>query len=190
MKRIQSPLDENTLNALKAGEKVRLSGTILTGRDAAHKRMYAALQAGEKLPIAIEGQTIYYVGPAPAKPGQVIGPAGPTTSGRMDASTPALLNQGLKAMIGKGRRDKNVVESMKANGAVYLAAVGGTAAIMAKSIQSVEVIAYEDLGTEAIRKMVVKDMPLIVAVDANGVDFYDLGPALYKEETADGSMAE
>jgi len=180
MKKIQSPVDESTLKNLKAGEKVLLSGTIISGRDAAHKRIYEALQIGQDLPVEIKGHTIYYVGPAPAKPNQIIGPAGPTTSGRMDVYTPALLDRGLKVMIGKGRRERWVIESIRANGAVYLAAVGGTAAIMAKSIQSVEVIAYEDLGTEAVRRMEVKDMPLIVAIDANGTDYYDLGPNLYK----------
>ncbi|WP_281352572.1 Fe-S-containing hydro-lyase [Cytobacillus depressus] len=169
------PMDENILTKLKAGDRVLISGTIYTARDAAHKRMSESLQRGEELPFDISGQTIYYVGPTPAKPGQVIGSAGPTTSGRMDKYTPSLLDRGLKGMIGKGYRSQEVIDSMVKNKAVYFSAIGGSGALIARTIQSMEVIAYEDLGPEAIYKLEVKDFPAVVIIDCNGNDWYEIG---------------
>ncbi|PLR75913.1 fumarate hydratase [Bacillus sp. V3-13] len=179
---ITSPIPEKKLLELKAGDRVLLSGTIYTARDAAHKRMYEALQKGETLPFAIEGQTIYYVGPTPAKPGQIIGSAGPTTSGRMDKYTPALLDLGLKAMIGKGYRNAEVIDSMKKNKAVYLAAIGGSGALISRSILSMQVIAFEDLGPEAIYKLTIKDFPAVVIIDSEGNDWYQLGKQQFQTE--------
>ncbi|EFV75706.1 fumarate hydratase [Bacillus sp. 2_A_57_CT2] len=178
------PIEENLLLSLKAGERVLLSGTIYTARDAAHKRMSEALEKGEDLPFNIEGQTIYYVGPTPAKPGQVIGSAGPTTSGRMDKYTPSLLDRGLKGMIGKGYRSKEVIDSMKKNKAVYFAAIGGSGALIARSIKTMEVIAYEDLGPEAIYKLTVRDFPAVVIIDSNGTDWYQLGKQKFNDQNA------
>lgn len=172
---ITTPLQEKDVLALKAGDRVLLSGIIYTARDAAHKKMFEALENDEALPFEMAGQTIYYVGPTPAKPGQVIGSAGPTTSGRMDKYTPALLDQGLRAMIGKGYRSPEVIESMKKNKAVYFAAVGGSGALIAKSILSMEVIAYEELGPEAIFKLEIKDFPAVVIIDIQGNDWYQIG---------------
>ena len=172
--RLNLPLeDENEWKKLKAGDSVLISGTMYTARDAAHKRMTELLEKGEALPFDIEGQTIYYLGPSPAKPGQVIGSAGPTTSTRMDKYTPALLDLGLKGMIGKGRRSEEVVDAMKRNGAVYFAAIGGAGALLSKAITQAEVIAWEDLGTEAVRKITVKDFPAIVVIDSQGSNLYD-----------------
>ena len=158
---------------LKAGDSVLISGTMYTARDAAHKRMSELLEKGGKLPFDIAGQTIYYLGPSPAKPGQVIGSAGPTTSTRMDKYTPGLLDLGLKGMIGKGRRSAEVIDAMKRNGAVYFAAIGGAGALLSKAITKAEVIAWEDLGTEAVRRITVNDFPAIVVIDSQGNNLYD-----------------
>ena len=157
---------------LKAGDFVYISGTIYSARDAAHKRMYESLQKGEALPFGLKNNVIYYLGPSPAREGRVIGSAGPTTAGRMDKYTPLLLDQGLIGMIGKGKRTEAVKEAMVRNGAVYFAAIGGAGALLSKCITASEVIAYEDLGTEAIRKMEVKDFPVIVVMDAEGNCLY------------------
>lgn len=178
--RITTPLTEEAARKLKAGDIVLITGTIYTGRDAAHKRLIETLDRGEQLPVDFSGQIIYYVGPSPAKPGQPIGSAGPTTSGRMDAYTPKMLDQGLKGMIGKGYRTAEVVEAMKKHGAVYFAATGGAAALIAKSIKKYEVIAYEDLGTEAISKLTVEDFPAIVVIDSEGRNFYEEGQKPYR----------
>ena len=162
---INVPFDADIVKELKAGDYVYLTGTIYTARDAAHKRMYEALQNGETLPFDIEGNVIYYMGPSPAREGRPIGSAGPTTASRMDKYTPALLELGMRGMIGKGRRTEAVRESMMKNQAVYFAAVGGAGALLSKSILQAEVIAYEDLGTEAIRKLEIKDFPVIVVMD-------------------------
>ncbi len=173
--KITTPFNEETILSLKAGDRVLISGTIYTARDAAHKRMFETLQKGESLPINVEGKVFYYVGPTPPKPGQIIGSAGPTTSGRMDKYTPTLLDMGLKGMIGKGYRSEEVIESIKRNKAVYFASIGGSGALIARTIKEVEVIAYEDLGTEAIRKMIVEDFPAVVINDAQGNDWYKQG---------------
>lgn len=170
--RLSTPLDSVVIDQLHAGDHVLLSGVVYTARDAAHARMIELISQGKPLPFDIEGQVIYYVGPTPAKPGQVIGSAGPTTSGRMDSFTPALLEAGLKGMIGKGQRNQTVIDSIKEHKAVYFAATGGAAAMLAKRVISCEVIAYEDLGCEAIRRLEVVDLPLIVINDAYGRDFY------------------
>ncbi len=171
-KYVNAPLTEGAAAELKAGDYVYLSGTIYTARDAAHKRMYEALERGEQLPFLMENNVIYYMGPSPARPGKPIGSAGPTTSGRMDKYTPALLDLGLKGMIGKGKRNQAVRDAIVRNGAVYFAAVGGAGALLSQSILSSEVIAYEDLGTEAIRKLEVKNFPVIVVMDAQGNSLY------------------
>lgn len=179
--KITAPFDDETVRSLKAGNRVLISGTIYTARDQAHKRMYETLEKGEELPFNIKGQVIYYVGPTPAKPGQVIGSAGPTTSGRMDKYTPTLLDLGLKGMIGKGYRSDEVIASIEKNKAIYFGAIGGTGALIARTIQEVEVIAYDDLGTEAIRKMVIKDFPAVVINDSYGNDWYKQGAENYKQ---------
>lgn len=172
MKKITFPLTQEQLEDLTAGDRVLASGYLYTARDAAHKRMYELVQSGKELPIDIKGQTIYYVGAAPAKPGCAVGPCGPTSSYRMDKYTPALLDLGLKAMIGKGMRSDEVICSMVRNKAVYLIAIGGAAALIAKSITKTELVCYEDLGTEAIYRYEVNDMPLIVGIDCNGNNVY------------------
>lgn len=179
-KRIQLPLTNDDLHKLRAGDSILLNGPLLTGRDAAHKRLFTALQEGEELPVDIKGETIYYVGPCPTKPGRIIGSAGPTTSSRMDSYTPALLKMGLKGMVGKGQRSPEVIEAMRTFGAVYLAALGGTGALIANSIIQAEVVAYPDLGPEAIYRMVVRDFPVIVAIDSGGNDLYRTGRAEYQ----------
>jgi fumarate hydratase subunit beta len=166
------PLTTDVVSTLKAGDTVRLTGVVYTARDAAHKRLVDLIAGGEELPIPLEGQVIYYVGPAPTPPGKVIGSAGPTTSYRMDPYAPTLIMHGLKGMIGKGERTEPVVESMKKHGAVYFAATGGAAALISKSIKAVEIVAYEDLGAEAIRRLEVEDFPLIVAQDCHGGNVY------------------
>ncbi len=173
--RLKTPLTDEDLEKLHIGDTIYLNGIIYTARDAAHKRLVDLIEAGKELPFDIKGSVIYYVGPAPAKPGKPIGSAGPTTSYRMDPYAPILMDNGLKGMIGKGPRSKEVIESMQKNKAVYFAAVGGAAALIAKSITSAEVIAYEDLGAEAIRKLEVKDFPCIVANDIYGNDLYKKG---------------
>lgn len=177
---LTTPLKTEDLEKLKIGDQVYITGTIYTGRDAAHKRLIELLEKGEKLPFDTEGQIIYYVGPAPAPPGKPIGSAGPTTSYRMDPYAPALLDAGMKAMIGKGPRSQAVIDSMIKNKAVYLAAVGGAAVVVAKSIKESKVIAYEDLGPEAIREMKVENFPCIVANDIYGKDIYQEGVKKYK----------
>lgn len=174
MKKITFPITDEQLNDLRAGDRVLASGYLYTARDAAHKRMYELIQNGEELPIDVSGQTIYYVGAAPAKPGYAVGPCGPTSSYRMDKYAPSLLDLGLKVMIGKGIRNDDVIESMMKNKAVYLAAIGGAAALIAKSVKKSELICYEDLGTEAIYRYEVEDMPLIVAIDTLGNNVYQL----------------
>ena len=177
---LETPLDDSTVEKLKAGDKVRISGVLYTGRDAAHKRLIEMIKSGKELPFDVKGQLLYYVGPTPAKPGQVIGSAGPTTSYRMDSYAPTLIKMGLKGTIGKGGRSKEVKEAMKMYKAVYFAAVGGAAALIAKTIKKVEIIAFEDLGTEAIRKMEVEDFPAIVVNDTKGNDLYNIGREKYK----------
>jgi len=177
--KVVTPLTDEAVSNLKAGDTVSITGYIYTGRDAAHKRLISLLKKGEKLPIEIKNQIIYYVGPAPAKPGYACGSAGPTTSYRMDPYAPALLDKGLKGMIGKGLRSKEVIESMKKNNAVYFHAVGGAAALIAKSIKKSEVVAYEDLGTEAIHRYYVEDFPAIVVIDSAGNNLYETEPPKY-----------
>ena len=180
-KHITAPLDKDIVKELKVGDYVYLTGTIYTARDAAHKRMYEAIQRGETLPFHIGENVIYYMGPSPAREGRPIGSAGPTTASRMDKYTPSLLDLGMRGMIGKGRRTEAVRESMMKNQAVYFAAVGGAGALLSKSITQAEVIAYEDLGTEAIRRLKVKDFPVIVVMDCEGNNLYDMAIEQYKE---------
>ena len=170
---INTPLTKEKLNNLHAGDYVYITGTIYTARDAAHKRMYEAFLKGEGLPFDIRDQIIYYMGPSPARAGRPIGSAGPTTASRMDKYTPLLLDQGMTGMIGKGKRSQEVKDFMKKNGAVYFAAVGGAGAILSQRIKSSRVIAYEDLGTEAIRKLEVENFPVIVVIDPEGRDLYE-----------------
>ncbi len=174
-KTLTTPLKTEDLMELKAGDDVYITGYIYTARDAAHKRLVELLDEGKELPFDVEGAIIYYVGPAPTKPGHAIGSAGPTTSYRMDSYTPQLLDKGLKGMIGKGKRDQEVMDSIVKNGATYFAAIGGAAALIAKSVKSSEVIAYEDLGAEAIRKLYVEDFPVTVINDVHGNDLYEIG---------------
>ncbi len=171
-KHLTVPFDKETARSLRAGDYIYLTGTIYTARDAAHKRMQEALDAGEELPIDIKDQVIYYMGPSPAREGRCIGSAGPTTAGRMDKYTPQLLDLGLLGMIGKGKRRPPVKEAMIRNGAVYFAAVGGAGALLSKCITASEVVAYEDLGTEAIRKLTIVDFPIIVVMDSEGNSLY------------------
>lgn len=171
---MQAPVNERDVVSLKAGDYVYLTGTVYTARDAAHKRMQEALAAGEELPIELQGTVIYYMGPSPAREGRPIGSAGPTTASRMDKYTPQLLDLGLKGMIGKGKRSKEVKEAIIRNKAVYFAAVGGAGALLSKSILQSEVVAYDDLGTEAIRRLEVKDFPVIVIIDSEGGDLYEM----------------
>ncbi|MCX6002066.1 MAG: Fe-S-containing hydro-lyase [Chloroflexi bacterium] len=176
---ITTPLDEKTIEKLKAGDQVLITGTIYSARDAAHKRLVEALDKGEELPFEIRNQIIYYMGPAPARPGWSIGSAGPTTSGRMDSYAPRLMAEGLKGMIGKGNRNQAVNDAMKKYGAVYLAAIGGAGALIARSIKKAEVIAYEDLGAEAIRVLQVENFPATVITDVYGGDLYEQGREKY-----------
>lgn len=180
IRKIRAPFDDDTARSLKAGESVLISGAILAARDAAHKRLCECLDRGEALPIDLTGQVVYYVGPSPAKPGQVIGAAGPTTSGRMDAYTPRLMEHGLKGMIGKGYRSKEVIDAMKKFGVPYLAAVGGAGALIARAIKSYSVMAWPELGPEALAVMEVVDFPAIVVIDSSGEDFYKSGQAPYR----------
>lgn len=170
---IQVPLLEQDIEELKAGDYVYLTGTIYTARDAAHKRMYDSMKKGESLPIDLKGNVLYYLGPSPAREGQVIGSAGPTTSSRMDKYTPDMLDAGLKGMVGKGKRSPEVIEAMKRNHAVYFAAVGGAGALLSKCIKEAEVVAYDDLGTEAIRKLYIENLPVIVVIDKDGNNLYE-----------------
>lgn len=173
-KYIIAPIDDEVVNSLKAGDYVYITGTIYTARDAAHKRMYEAINNGESIPFELKNNIIYYLGPSPAREGQVIGSAGPTTSSRMDKYTPLLLEHGLKGMIGKGKRSNEVIKSMHKNNAVYFAAIGGAGALLSKCIKKAEVIAYDDLGTEAIRKLEVENLPTIVVIDNQENNMYDI----------------
>lgn len=177
---IKIPEDIESFNQLKSGDYVYLTGIIYTGRDAAHKRMYEAILEGKELPIDLKNQIIYYLGPTPARDGQVIGSAGPTTSSRMDKYTPTMLELGLKGMIGKGKRSKEVIDSMIKNQSVYFAAVGGAGALLSKCIKEAEVVAYEDLGTEAIRKLRVENFPAIVVIDSEGNNLYETAVDSYR----------
>lgn len=181
-KYITVPLSEADARSLKAGDYVYLTGTIYTARDAAHKRLYEALAKGESLPIEMRNNVIYYMGPSPAREGRPIGSAGPTTASRMDKYAPSLLDLGLKGMIGKGKRSQEVKEAIVRNGAVYFAAVGGAGALLSKSITSSEVIAYDDLGTEAIRKLTVTNFPVIVVIDSEGNNLYETAITAYHKE--------
>ena len=176
---ITVPLSDEDARSLKSGDYVYVTGTIYTARDAAHKRMQEALDRGEALPLELKNNVIYYMGPSPAREGRPIGSAGPTTASRMDKYAPALLDLGLKGMIGKGKRSQAVKDAIVRNGAVYFAAVGGAGALLSKSILSSEVIAYDDLGTEAIRRLKVKDFPVIVVIDAEGNNLYETATAAY-----------
>jgi fumarate hydratase subunit beta len=180
--RLKTPLTDQDVEKLKIGDRVLLNGVIYTGRDAAHKRLHDLLQSGKDLPFDIRGQIIYYVGPTPAKPGQVLGSAGPTTSYRMDAFAPALIEKGLKGMIGKGMRSDQVKEAMKRHKAVYFAATGGAGALLAKRVKKAEVVAYDDLGPEAIRRLEVEDLPVIVVNDVQGNDLYVEGAKKYRRD--------
>ncbi|HEY9574039.1 MAG TPA: Fe-S-containing hydro-lyase [Lachnospiraceae bacterium] len=186
VKKIQLPLTKELAKDLRAGDQVLLTGTLYTSRDAGHKRMVEALDRGEKLPINPVNATIYYVGPSPAKPGQVIGSAGPTTSGRMDAYAVTMMEAGVRGMIGKGARSEIVVEAIKKHKAVYFGAIGGAGALLAKSVKKSRLIAYEDLQSEALRELYVEDMPLTVIIDSNGNNLYEIGRKKYlkgKKET-------
>ena len=180
-RKVQLPLDEETILSLKAGDSVLLTGTMITGRDAAHQRLFETIQNHQKLPIELKGEVIYYVGPAPSKPGVPVGSAGPTSSYRMDKVAPILMEHGLKGMIGKGNRNKEVIESMKKHKCVYFAAIGGLGAMISKSILNSEVLCYEDLGTEAIHRFWVKDFPAIVVIDSNGNNLYEIEQAKFRE---------
>ncbi len=184
--RLQTPLRDEDVEALRIGQKVLLSGVVYTARDAAHRRMMDLIEAGKPLPIDIRGQVIYYVGPAPAKPGRPIGSAGPTTSYRMDVYSPKLLELGLKGMIGKGKRSKEVIEALMKYKGVYFGATGGAGALLARSVLEAEVVAYEDLGPEAIRRLVVRDLPLIVVNDVLGQDLYEEGVKKYSRQPQAG----
>ncbi|MBQ5445923.1 MAG: Fe-S-containing hydro-lyase [Lachnospiraceae bacterium] len=173
-KHIQAPLVEEEIKNLKSGEYVYITGTIYTARDAAHKRMFESINKGEEIPMELKNNVIYYMGPSPAREGRPIGSAGPTTASRMDKYAPTLLNLGLKGMIGKGKRSEEVKEAIIKNGCVYFAAVGGAGALLSKSIKKSEVIAYDDLGTEAIRKLEVENFPAIVVIDSMGNNLYDM----------------
>jgi len=181
-KTISTPLSSEKARALHCGDSVLLSGIIYTARDAAHMRLIDAIKQGKPLPFDVENAIVYYVGPTPSKPGRVIGSAGPTTSGRMDVYTPALITLGMTGMIGKGARSPEVVAAMKKHSAVYFAALGGAGALLANCVKSSEVVAYEDLGAEAIRKLTVKDMPLTVVIDCKGNDLYTIGRMEYRGE--------
>jgi len=178
---IATPLEPQVIEKLKAGDQVSITGVLYTARDAAHKRLIETLDKGEELPLDLRGQTLYYMGPSPAKPGQVIGAAGPTTSGRMDSYSPRLIAAGLKGMIGKGSRSQEVKEAIKKHKAVYFAAIGGAGALIAGAIKKAEVVAYEDLGAEAIMRLEVENFPAIVVNDAHGGDLYQEGKSRYSK---------
>lgn len=179
---IEAPVSREEIKKLKAGDYVYITGTIYTARDAAHKRMQETLDRGEELPFSLQGNMIYYMGPSPAREGRPIGSAGPTTASRMDKYTPALLDLGLGAMIGKGKRSKAVIDAIVRNGSVYFATVGGAGAILSKCIHSSEIIAYEDLGTEAVRRLEVKDLPVVVVIDSNGSNLYETAVLEYSRQ--------
>ncbi len=180
---LQIPLTTDIIQSLKTGDRVYLSGSIYTARDAAHKRLIEMLQAGDSTPFSLAGQVIYYVGPSPARPGEIIGSAGPTTASRVDPYTPQLLERGLKGMIGKGKRNQAVRDAMQMHQAVYFVTVGGAAALVAQCIKQVEMVAYPDLGTEAIRKLVVENFPLVVANDVHGKDLFEQGRVAYQRSS-------
>ncbi|MEE1076363.1 MAG: Fe-S-containing hydro-lyase [Acutalibacteraceae bacterium] len=182
VKKITLPITDEDIENLNAGDSVLLSGTIITGRDAAHKRLYELAQKGEAFPVDIKGEIIYYVGPAPAKPGYAVGPAGPTSSYRMDKYAPTLMDLGLKGMIGKGARNQDVIDAIVRNHGVYFAAIGGAAALIAKSIKAEELLCYDDLGTEAIRRYTIENFPCIVVIDSKGNNVYESEPKKYREE--------
>lgn len=186
---IQLPLKDEDLRDLRAGDRVLLRGVLYTARDAAHKRMQEDWRAGKELPVPLKGATIYYAGPCPAKPGETIGSIGPTTSGRMDSYAPALLDYGLKGMIGKGDRSSEVVEAIQRNLGIYFAAVGGAGALLKKAVRSTRVVAYEDLGTEAIRQLEVWDFPAIVAIDSKGNNIYQTEMKKYRKITEESTWA-
>ena len=181
-KRISTPLSIEVVNSLRSGDRVLMSGWVYTARDAAHKRMDDLIQRGLPLPFDMRGQVIYYVGPSPAKPGRIIGSAGPTTASRMDTYAPALIAMGLKGMIGKGARSSEVIQAMVQHKAVYFGAVGGAAALLARSIKAIEMVAYEDLGPEAIRRLKLEDFPAVVINDVEGNDLYREGVRAYRQE--------
>lgn len=181
-KKVAAPISNEDAKNLRAGDYVYITGTIYTARDAAHKRMYEALEKGESLPIDMENNIIYYMGPSPAREGRPIGSAGPTTASRMDKYAPKLLDLGLKGMIGKGKRSQEVIDAVVRNGCVYFAAVGGAGAILSKCIKTSEVVAYDDLGTEAIRKLYVEDFPSIVVIDSQGNNLYETAIKEYSNE--------
>ncbi len=181
-KHITAPLQKEEISELKAGDYVYITGTIYTARDAAHKRMAETLDRGEKLPIEMEGTILYYMGPSPAREGRPIGSAGPTTASRMDKYAPRLLDLGLSGMVGKGKRSREVRDAIIKNGAVYFAAVGGAGALLSRSITKSEVVAYDDLGTEAIRKLEVKNFPVIVVIDKDGNNLYETAIKEFCEE--------
>lgn len=183
-KKLTTPLDKEALAALRAGDRVLLSGVVYTARDAAHKRMTEMMEAGQALPIELKGACIYYAGPTPAPPGKVIGSVGPTTAGRMDRYTPLFLQRGLAAMIGKGSRSGEVLKAIKENGAVYFGFIGGAGALAAACIKSCETLAFEDLGSEAVRRLVMEDLPLTVLADAAGGDLYMKGKKAYLDSRA------
>lgn len=178
---VTAPISKETARSLKAGDSVLISGVIYTARDAAHERMTRLHHEGEPFPVDLKDQIIYYAGPCPAKPGEVIGSCGPTTAGRMDAYTPELLDNGLGAMIGKGARSEAVVEAIKRNGCVYFGAIGGAGALIAECIKKAEVVAYDDLGTEAIRRLEVENFPAVVLIDCEGGDLYENGQKKYRK---------
>ncbi|MFQ6122242.1 MAG: Fe-S-containing hydro-lyase [Dehalococcoidales bacterium] len=180
---ITSPIDGKTMAKLTVGTQVLISGVVYTARDAAHQRLIQTLEEGKRLPFSLKGQTIYYVGPTPGRPGQIFGAAGPTTSSRMDMYTPRLLAAGLRAMIGKGNRSTAVREAIKKYRAVYFVAIGGAGALLARCIKRAEVIAYEDLGTEAIQRLNIENFPAIVANDIYGEDLFEQGKAKYRRES-------
>lgn len=179
--KVTAPISKETSKSLRAGDSVLISGVIYTARDAAHERMTRLYAMGEEYPIDLKDSVIYYAGPCPAKPGEVIGSCGPTTAGRMDAYTPELLDNGLGAMIGKGARSKDVIDAIKRNKCVYFGAIGGAGALIARCIKKSEIVAYDDLGTEAIRRLEVEDFPAVVLVDCVGNDLYSMGQAEYRE---------
>ena len=181
-KHITTPLTAEKTRELRAGDNVLISGVIYTGRDAAHKRLCELIEQGKELPFDIKDSVIYFVGPTPAQPGEVIGSAGPTTSYRMDAYSPMLIKQGQTGMIGKGKRNSDVIDAMKEYGAVYFGAIGGCGALLSRCIKKSEVIAYEDLGAEAIRRLEVEDFPVTVVIDSEGNNLYEIGPAAYLNE--------
>lgn len=179
--KLNAPFSKEDIKDLKAGDNVLITGTIIAARDAAHKRLFETFQKGEKIPVDLLNQTIYYLGPSPAKPGEVIGAAGPTTSGRMDKYTPMMLDLGISGMIGKGYRSKDVIDAIIKHKAVYMVAIGGAGALIAKSIKKYEVLAYPELGPEAIARLEVVDFPAIVAIDSKGTNFYEIGQQKYKK---------